>query len=109
MVPTAVDLLAAYDAQLRGVPEVRGAMRIVEVGPAVVAVFPGGRGFVTHVPLSGVDAAGARSLVRQAVEVLRADPDVRTAEWKTRGHDRTPGPPDALVDTGFVAQAPRRS
>jgi ribosomal protein S18 acetylase RimI-like enzyme len=102
----ATDFLAAYDAQLRREGEVAGAVARFRLGPLVVGVFGGGRGFVTYRDLGGLSPAGIRALVRVALAFLRADPSVEEAEWKTRGHDAAEGLHEALVEAGFVPQEP---
>ncbi|VXC13827.1 conserved hypothetical protein [Microbacterium sp. 8M] len=94
-------LLAAYDAQLRGVAELRGARDVREIGPVAVGVFPGGEGFASYRDLAGLGERRVRSLVNQVRAHFAAIPDVRTAEWKTRGHDIAPGLEAALRDAGF--------
>lgn len=96
-------LLRVYDEQLRADREVDGALRTTRIGPLVVAVFRGGRGFVGYRDLGGADAETIRGWVGEASEHLRADPEVTGAEWKTRGHDDAPGLHEALVDHGFAA------
>ncbi|MFD1722004.1 GNAT family N-acetyltransferase [Amnibacterium endophyticum] len=92
------DLLAAYDDQLRGDAEVRSALRTMRLGPALLAVFPDGFGFITCRDLPPGDPA---PFVRDALDRLRADADVRVVEWKTRAHDRAPGLLEALAAAGF--------
>lgn len=94
-------LLAAYDAQLRGVAELRGARDVREIGPVAVGVFPGGEGFASYRDLAGLGERRVRSLVNQVRAHFAAIPDVRTAEWKTRGHDIAPGLEAALRDARF--------
>lgn len=103
---TPQDLLAAYDAQLRGAAEVLGAPDRRSVGPLVVASFPGGRGFISYRDLGTQDPAAIRDLVALGLAEAAADPAVETVEWKTRAHDRAPGLHEALVEAGFVPQAP---
>lgn len=93
------DLLAAYDEQLRTDAETPGASSVTGLGPVRVARYPGGRGFVTYRDLG--EARGIRRLVADVVDLCRADPDIQRIEWKTRGHDNTPGLHEALLDTGF--------
>jgi ribosomal protein S18 acetylase RimI-like enzyme len=102
----AATLLAAYDEQLRGGAEVLGADRRSRLGPLWVAVFPGGRGFLTYRDLGGLTGGAIAALVRVALVVLSADPSVTEIEWKSRGHDRADGLHDALVAAGFLAQEP---
>ena len=98
------DLLAAYDAQLRGMAELAGAEGVRLIGPAAVGVFPGGAGFASYVDLAGLGERRIRTLVLEVRAHFEALPHVRTAEWKTRGHDAAPGLDAALRDAGFVAE-----
>ncbi|MGN8027681.1 GNAT family N-acetyltransferase [Microbacterium sp. 22242] len=97
-------LLAAYDAQLRGPSEFRGAEDVQRIGPVTVGVFPGGRGFASYPDLGGAGERRIRSLVREVAAHFADRPAVRSAEWKTRGHDAAPGLAAALVEEGFAAE-----
>lgn len=99
-------LLAAYDEQLRGAAEALGAPVRFRLGPLWVAVFPGGRGFLSYRDLGGLSPRGIRALVSAALAILTADATITEIEWKTRGHDRADGLHEALVDAGFTAQEP---
>jgi ribosomal protein S18 acetylase RimI-like enzyme len=101
-----LQLLAAYDAQLRGEAEAVGAPRRLRIGPLWLAGFPGGRGFVTYRDLGGLRGRALAALVGAALGCLAADPAVREVEWKTRGHDAVDGLHEALLDHGFVPQEP---
>jgi hypothetical protein len=96
-------LLTAYDEHLRTDAETPGALHITRLGPLRVATYPGGRGFVTYRSLEG---AVARDLVGRVVDHCRADPELTSIEWKTRGHDHTPGLIAALTAHGFSAGDP---
>jgi len=98
------DLLAAYDAQLRGEAELRGADGVQTIGPVSVGTFPGGVGFASYRALDGLGGRRIRSLVSRVRDHFAGLPEVRTAEWKTRGHDVAPGLDAALRDAGFVAE-----
>jgi hypothetical protein len=98
------DYLALYDAQLRTEAETAGATEVARLGPLWLAVFPGGRGFVTHRDLAGADTATLDGWVGRAVEHFGRLAGVDAVEWKTRGHDRAPGLHDALLGHGFVAE-----
>jgi ribosomal protein S18 acetylase RimI-like enzyme len=102
----AARLLAAYDAQLRTDSETPNALDVRVLGPLRLAVFPGGRGFVTYADLGGLDEAGLRELVPSALARFRDDPAITTVEWKTRGHDRAPGLDGILRANGFVPEEP---
>ncbi len=99
-------LLAAYDEQLRTDAETPSALSVARMGPLRLVTFLGGRGFVTYRDLGGADAHDLRALVASVLEHYRSDPAIQRVEWKTRGHDRAPGLPEALVDHGFVAETP---
>lgn len=103
---TAAELLAAYDAQLRGANETTWASRRRSIGPLSLGVFAGDRGFISYRDLDGLEGDGLASLVREATEALAADPAVTEIEWKTRGHDRADGLHEALIDAGYVPQEP---
>jgi len=98
------DLLAAYDLQLRGEAELAGAEGVQRIGPVSVGVFPGGVGFAGYVDLAGLGERRIRSLVQEVRTHFGALPGVRSAEWKTRGHDVAPGLEEALRDAGFVPE-----
>jgi hypothetical protein len=98
------DLLAAYDAQLRGAAELAGAEGVQLIGPVCVGVFPGGTGFASYVDLAGLGERRIRSLVGEVRAHFQALPHVGSAEWKTRGHDVAPGLEGALQDAGFVPE-----
>ncbi|WP_284978142.1 GNAT family N-acetyltransferase [Arthrobacter sp. fls2-241-R2A-200] len=99
-------LLAAYDEQLRTDAEASGAINVAVHGPLLLVTFAGGNGFVTYRNLGGADVDAVRQLVTAAIEYYRADTAVTRVEWKTRGHDRTPGLPEALQENGFVPDPP---
>jgi len=98
------DLLAAYDAQLRGEAELQGADDVQTIGPVSVGIFPGGAGFASYRDLDGLGERRIRSLAGQVREHFAGNPAVRTAEWKTRGHDVAPGLDAALREAGFEAE-----
>jgi len=95
-------LLAAYDDQLRTDAETPSAVSVTRHGPLRLVTFAGGRGFVTYRDLGGADAPTIRRLVAAALAHYRADPQITRVEWKTRGHDRTPGLHEALLQHDFV-------
>lgn len=84
------DLLAAYDAGLRGRAEMAGAARWDRSGPLWRAV-QGRSDFVSYESLDGV--ADVDALIAQTIEYFAALPGIERFEWKTRGHDR----PDDLT------------
>ncbi|MBT2476597.1 GNAT family N-acetyltransferase, partial [Microbacterium sp. ISL-103] len=99
-----LNLLAAYDEQLRTDAETTHALAVSSMGPIRLAVFPGGRGFVSYANLGGADAARAAELVDGALEHFRGIAGITSVEWKTRSHDHAPGLHDALVTRGFVPE-----
>lgn len=92
------DLLAAYDAQLRGAAEVQGAETWDHVGPLWRALFTDGA-FVSYESLEGVDDVDA--LIADTVAHFAGIPQVREFEWKTRGHDWPPDLDARLRAHGF--------
>ncbi len=85
MTDDAAALLAAYDAQLRGVAEMAGASSWDRSGPLWRALFAR-EGFVSYESLEGVDDVDA--LIADTVAYFAGIPHVERFEWKTRGHDR---------------------
>lgn len=102
--PSADDLLAAYDAQLR--TEAASADSVERLGPLYLATFLGGRGWITYADLAGADAATIRRWVAEALAHFRSDPEITRVEWKTRGHDVAPGLHESLLEQGFVRGEP---
>ncbi|MCL1871725.1 MAG: GNAT family N-acetyltransferase [Promicromonosporaceae bacterium] len=105
MTPAAA-LLAAYDAQLRGLGETPGAIAVTTLGPLFVATFAEGRRFISYRALTSddgtpLDAAGVHALVAAVAQHLLDDPGATEAEWKTRAHDVAPGLDGALREHGF--------
>ena len=83
-------LLAAYDAQLRGVAEVQGAVSWDRSGPLWRALFRRG-GFVSYESLASLDGVEAvDALIADTVAFYAGRPEVEEFEWKTRGHDWPP-------------------
>ena len=99
-------LLATYDEQLRTDAETPGAITVTRHGPLSLVTFMNGRGFVTYRNLGAADNRGIRSLVSQAIAYFEANPEITRVEWKTRGHDNAPGLHEALLEHGFVPDAP---
>jgi hypothetical protein len=99
-------LLSVYDEQLRTDAETPSALSVTVHGPLRLVTFARGRGFVTYRDLDGADADGIRDLVAATVAHFSADPEITEVEWKSRGHDHTPGLHEALVDAGFTPQDP---
>jgi hypothetical protein len=105
-IPSADDLRAADDDQLRTEAETPSALRVDRLGPLRLVTFAGGRGFVTYADLGGADAATIRGWVAEALEYFRDQPEITRVEWKTRGHDVAPGLHASLLDNGFVPDEP---
>ena len=97
--------LAAYDAQLRGETETPGAIRVERLAELRLVTFGGGRGFITA-GNPGDAGAGFAALVPTALAHFASDPAITRVEWKTRGHDRTPGLLEALLAHGFEPEEP---
>lgn len=96
--------LAAYDRELRTDAEVTHALSVAMHGPLRLAVFPGGRGFVSYSDLDGHDSGGIEELIDVALAHFTTLSGIDSIEWKTRGHDRAPGLGRALVSRGFVPE-----
>lgn len=97
------ELLAAYDAQLRGHAEVLGALAWDRAGPLWRARFPTS-GFVSYEHLDGLTGAALERLVIETRDHFAADPAVESVEWKTRGHDDVPDLHEILVAAGFLPE-----
>lgn len=92
------DLLAEYDAHLRTAAEIQGAVVVQRRGPLWLALFGGGRLFVTYEELD--DPAGR---VAEVAALISGDDSIQQVEWKTRTHDQAPGLDTALDSAGFTA------
>lgn len=101
-----MDLLAAYDEQLRTDAETPGEVSVTRHGSLRLVTFAGGRGFVTYRDLGGADADTIRRIVPEVLAHYRANPEIGRVEWKTRGHDHAPGLPEALLENGFSPDEP---
>ncbi len=97
------DLLEIYDAQLRGAAEVLGAGSWDQDGPLWRATH-GDSGLVSWRSLAPLTGAEVDGLIERSLEHFTADPEVRSVEWKTRGHDVTDGLLSRLERAGFVAE-----
>lgn len=104
MLTDPAELLKAYDDQLRTDAETPSATDVVRLGPLRLVTFAGGRGFVTYPAPDGADGPALRDLVGPVVDHYRRQPEITRVEWKTRGHDHTPGLHEALLDHGFVPE-----
>lgn len=98
--------LAAYDDQLRGEAETPSAHASTWLGPLRLVTFGGGRGFVTSPHLADGHGLEVASLVPQVLAHYALDDAVDRVEWKTRGHDHTPGLHEALLAHGFAPNEP---
>lgn len=97
------ELLEAYDSQLRADAEVGRALAVHRHGPLLWAVFGDG-GMITYQSLAGAAGAELDSLIDASLAHFRDGSDVRTAEWKTRGHDAPDDLGARLFSRGFVAE-----
>lgn len=98
--------IKAYDQQLRTDAETPSAIDVARLGPLRLVTFAGGRGFITYQNLGGVEAAEMPTLVAGALNYYRANPEISSVEWKTRGHDNAPGLHEALIANGFTPEDP---
>lgn len=94
-------LLAAYDAQLRGVAEVQGALGWDRDGPLYRARL-GRSGFVTYESLAGV--ADIDALIARTVAYFESLAEVDEFEWKSRGHDQPVDLDVRLRSAGLVRE-----
>jgi GNAT superfamily N-acetyltransferase len=102
MTPSA--LLAAYDAQLRGVvagplPE---GVDVVRDGPLLRLTGFASGGFIEYRDLEGAEGAGLDELIARQVRVFAERAE--SFEWKTHAHDLPPDLPDRLRSAGLVAE-----
>jgi GNAT superfamily N-acetyltransferase len=103
-VPEVVELLAAYDAQLRTHISDRlpSAVTFERDGPVLRWFGWGNRGFVVYRDLGGLEGADLDELIARQVHVFaeRREP----FEWKLHGHDRPADLPERLRAAGFVPE-----
>ena len=99
----ATGLREAYDTQLREGAEVGRAVSVERHPPLLWAVFGDG-GMVTYRTLAGAAGDDLDALIGESLAHFRDGTDVRTAEWKTRGHDAPEDLGVRLVAHGFVAE-----
>lgn len=97
-----MNLLAAYDAQLRGDGELHDVDDLTHIGPVTAAVMPRGVGFATYHHLDEVEDVPA--LIRDVIKPFERHTDVPEFEWKTRGHDRPESLGELLEAAGFEAE-----
>jgi GNAT superfamily N-acetyltransferase len=101
---SAAELLAAYDAQLRGVvpdplPEGHGVERD---GPLLRLTGLGRGGFIEYRDLGGLEGAALDDLIARQVDVFRARGEA--FEWKLHSHDQPSDLADRLRAAGFQAE-----
>jgi hypothetical protein len=96
------ELLAAYDAQLRGVPPVRPAGTRYEQDGPLVRIVGQFRGFVTAPRDPGVRGAELDALIARQRDYFAARGEA--VEWKVRGHDAPADLPERLAAAGFAAE-----
>jgi len=101
MPPEPMQLLAAYDAQLRMlIPDILPAGETVERdGPLVrFAGGPGG-GYVLYRDLGGLDGPALDELIARQIDAFAATAE--RFEWKYHGHDLPADLPERLLASGF--------
>jgi len=99
------DLLAAYDAQLRGrVPEQLPEGEVAERDGPVVRHYggPGGQGWVLYRDLDGLEGDALDELIARQVDFFRGRGE--QFEWKYHGHDLPADLPERLRAHGFVPE-----
>jgi hypothetical protein len=89
---------------LRTDAETPNAVAVTHLGILRLVTFPNGQGFVTYPNPGSSEAERLPRLVGEALDHFRRDPGITSVEWKTRGHDHTPGLHDALLDNAFEQQ-----
>jgi GNAT superfamily N-acetyltransferase len=99
--PSAAELLAAFDTQLRGnVPErLPEGARVERDGPLLCFVGMAGGGFVDYRNLDGYEGAELDELI--ARRVLAFSDRGESFEWKAFGHDRPNDLPERLCAAGL--------
>jgi hypothetical protein len=82
------ELLAAYDAQLRGHAHDRlpDSVSVERDGPLVRTLRFANRGFVEYRDLAGLDGDELDTLIARQMQVFAARGE--PFEWKLHGHDR---------------------
>jgi hypothetical protein len=98
------ELLAAYDAQLRGHVHDRlpDSVRVERDGPLVRTLGFGNRGFVEYPDLVGLEGKELDTLIARQVQVFATLGE--PFEWKLHGHDRPADLPDRLRAAGLVPE-----
>jgi GNAT superfamily N-acetyltransferase len=98
---TGAELLAAYDAQLRGRAEHDGGVPAEQDGP-LTRIHYAYRGFVGYRSLSGLTDEELDQLIERQIAHFAARGEA--FEWKTRGHDWPADLPRRLRAHGFVPE-----
>ncbi len=104
MEKSAAHYLEIYDAQLRTDAETQGSEKVQRLGPLYLATFAQGQGFITYPHITGTEPVPLCDLVAPALAHFAAQPQISSVEFKTRGHDNTPGLEQELHTHGFIAQ-----
>jgi hypothetical protein len=94
-------LLTAYDEQLRGLAEVRGAQSWDRDGPLYRALWERA-GFVSYQSLVGVEDLD--DLIERTVAYYAGIAHVEEFEWKSRGHDHPADLDARLQRAGFMRE-----
>jgi GNAT superfamily N-acetyltransferase len=101
--PSAAELLAAYDDQLRA--HVSGPLpgeALERDGPLFRFMGGPGRGYVLYRDLGGIDGPALDALIARQVDAYAARSEL--FEWKYHGHDRPADLPARLLAAGFVPE-----
>ena len=98
-------LLNAYDAQLREEAEMMSADSVDRAGP-LWRGKQGESGFVSYRSLQGCAGPALDRLIADTIAHYTADSQIRSFEWKTRGHDAPADLPERLLAHGFEADDP---
>ena len=103
-----IELLAAYDAQLRGrVPEQLPEGEVAERDGPLVRFYggPGGQGWVLYRDLGGLEGAALDELIARQVAFFAGRGE--RFEWKHHGHDLPADLPERLRAHGLRARGHR--
>lgn len=98
------EFLALYDAQLRTDAETPSALSVTMLGELRLVTFAHGRGFITYPHITHNAPQSLADLAPAALDHFIKQPEIRTVEFKTRGHDHAPGLAQRLEELGFVAE-----
>lgn len=96
------ELLAAYDAQMRGVPPVRPVGTTYEQDGPLVRIVGQFRGLVTAPRDVGLRGAALDALIARQREYFAARGEA--VEWKVRGHDAPGDLRQRLLAAGFAPE-----